>query len=342
MAAQNSINNEQIKTYTMEQLIQEFPKQLTESLAIAAKASIQPSSSIQHVMFCGMGGSGIGAAIVSGWLTQELTVPVSICQNYVIPQFVNENTLVIGTSYSGNTEETLAALNTCKERGAQLVGITSGGQLQQFCLNNGYEQINVPGGLPPRAALAYSLAPLLTILQQKGLISAVSLEQLAMVPDFLDMHQLTCRDLGKQVAELINETNVVIYAEAPYEAVAIRGKQQINENGKYLCRYHVIPEMNHNELVGWACGNHNHAVIFLENSDMHTSNKRRFDLTRSIIEEKTKNTVTLKAEGGNPIEQGLYFIHVLDWASFYLGKIRGEDVVEVNVIDFLKASLAKA
>lgn len=325
----------------MELLIENFPQQLTESLAIAANATLQPSKTIQNVLLCGMGGSGIGASIVSGWLANELNVPVSICQNYIIPNFVNEHTLVIGTSYSGNTEETLSALNDCLKRGAQIVGITSGGQLQQFCKDHGFEQINVPGGLPPRAALAYSLAPLLSIFHQKGLVSNESLEQLALVPDFLEKYQLTCKAEGRKIAELVNEKNVVIYAEAPYEATAIRGKQQINENGKYLCRYHVIPEMNHNELVGWACGTNDQAVVFLENKDMHPSNKKRFDLTRSIIEAKTNSTIRIVAEGGNPIEQTMYLIHILDWTSFYLGKIRSEDVVEVKVIDFLKAELAK-
>lgn len=326
----------------MKQLITEFPTQLTESLAIAAKKSLQQSNNpIEHVLLCGMGGSGIGASILSKWIEQDIHVPVIQCQNYVIPKFIGANTLVIGSSYSGNTEETLSAVQAAHEQGARIIGITSGGALKAFCDANGYDTIVVPGGLPPRAALAYSLAPLMEIFVQTGLVPAERKKELEAAPDFIRQHQATLEQQGEEVAQLINNTNAVIYSEVNYEAVAIRGKQQINENGKYLCRYHVIPEMNHNELVGWACGNDQHAAVFLSASDMHPSNRKRFDLTKDIIAKKTAKTITLEAQGTNFIERSIYLIHVLDWVSYYLGIQRNEDVVEVRVIDFLKAELAK-
>jgi glucose/mannose-6-phosphate isomerase len=326
----------------MKQLITQFPAQLTESLAIATEKKLNPSNrTINNVVMCGMGGSGIGASILSKWIEQEIDVPVIQCQNYVLPKFVSANTLVIGSSYSGNTEETLSAVKEAHTRGARIIGITSGGMLKTFCDSNGYDTIIVPGGLPPRSALAYSIAPLMEIFVQLEFVSAERKIELAAVPVFLATHQENIIQQGKEVASLINNSNAVIYSEVNYEAVAIRGKQQINENGKFLCRYHVIPEMNHNELVGWACGNDQHAAIFLANSDMYPSNRKRFDLTKEIIAKKTAKTITLEAEGANFIERSMYLIHLLDWASYYLGMERNEDVVEVRVIDFLKAELAK-
>lgn len=326
----------------MKQLIANFPVQLTESLAIASEKTIkQPVTNIDHVVLCGMGGSGIGGSILSKWIEQEINVPVVLCQNYVLPRFVNPHSLVIGSSYSGNTEETLSAFQAAHQIGAQLIGITSGGTLKSFCDSHGYDTIVVPGGLPPRSALAYSLAPLMEVFVQFGLVSAARKNELAAIPDFLGKHQEQLEQEGKKIALAINNTTTVIYSEINYEAVAIRGKQQINENGKYLCRYHVIPEMNHNELVGWACGNDQHSALFLSAEDMHPSNRKRFELTKAIVSAKTKNVITLEAQGSNFIERSLYLIHLLDWVSYYLGIERNEDVVEVRVIDFLKAELAK-
>jgi glucose/mannose-6-phosphate isomerase len=326
----------------MEKFIAEFPIQLAESIALAKEQQLKiPGQKIENVVICGLGGSGIGAKIVSQWIENEIEVPITIVQNYTIPSFINTSTLVIGSSYSGNTEETLTSLFECQKKSALIAGISSGGELEIYCKINNYNHIKVPGGYPPRAALAFSVVQLLNILFQYGLISDNSIQQLTESLKHLVNYSEEIIIKSKEVAELIDKTNAVIYAESTYECVAIRGKQQFNENSKYLCRYHVIPEMNHNELLGWGCGNNNHSVIFLRTDDMDYRNKKRFDLTTKIIESKTNNTITIQAKGRNRIERSLYLIHLLDWASYFLGIKRNEDVMEIKLINFLKSELAK-
>jgi glucose/mannose-6-phosphate isomerase len=326
----------------MEKLIQEFPAQLRESVEIAQKVNLQiPSKKFSNIVVCGLGGSGIGARIVSQWLEEELQIPFTIVQNYTIPKFIDANTLVIGSSYSGNTEETISAVTACKERGAEIVGISSGGTLMAFCANNNFNFIQVPGGLPPRAALGYSIVQLVKVLESYKLISSECFNEFLPTAAFLEAHTSEIQEIAREMVNIINNTTNVLYAEAPYESVALRGKQQFNENGKFLCRYHVIPEMNHNELLGWGSGSQNDSVIFLQTEDMHPSNKKRFELTREIVSKKTDKVISVHAKGSNKMERSMYLIYVLDWASNYLGLARNEDVTEIRTIDYLKGELAK-
>lgn len=140
----------------MKQLIKSFPHQIKEALDIAAKASFKKSKSrIENVVICGLGGSGIGAKIVANWVQDEMKLPVILVNDYTLPAFASEQTLVIASSYSGNTEETLMAVESAHKNGCFIFGITSGGALQSFCNENGYDCVIVPGGNPPRSAVAY-------------------------------------------------------------------------------------------------------------------------------------------------------------------------------------------
>jgi glucose/mannose-6-phosphate isomerase len=326
----------------MEELITKFGDQLEESFKIARNYTFKHKiSPITNVVFTGMGGSGIGSKIVAQWIEKEIKVPVTFVQNYEIPSWVQAGCLVIASSYSGNTEETLSSVKLSHERGAHIVGICSGGELAAFCAQHNMDCILVPPGLPPRSALAYSLVQQLSILIWHKLISEAAYVQLNACNAFLVQHQTEIKQLAKEIVPTINNTNLVIYAEANYESVAVRAKQQINENSKFLCRHHSIPEMNHNELLGWGCGNSNHAALFLYTAGMHRQNSKRFELTREIVSRKTDKVLSLYAKGANQIEQSMYLIHLLDWVSLYLGYERNEDVVEIENINYLKEELAK-
>lgn len=156
----------------MKKLIATFAHQLEEAFEIAQKHSFkQPDKPIDNIVICGLGGSGIGAKIVSNWVQVELQVPLTLVNEYTLPAFVGPNTLVIGSSYSGNTEETTMALDEARSKGAFIFGVTSGGHLAQFCEINGYDCVIVPGGNPPRSALAYSLVQLVNYFHALGFIS---------------------------------------------------------------------------------------------------------------------------------------------------------------------------
>ena len=156
----------------MKDLIEAFPDNIKEAIAIAESSSIgKPQNEIKTIVMCGLGGSGIGAKMVANWLMDEIKTPITLINDYTLPAFVDEHSLVIGSSYSGNTEETTMALEEARLRGSHIICICSGGKLKSFCAENNYDCILVPGGNPPRSALAYSVIQLLHIFAELGFVS---------------------------------------------------------------------------------------------------------------------------------------------------------------------------
>ncbi|GAB5416713.1 MAG: bifunctional phosphoglucose/phosphomannose isomerase [Crocinitomicaceae bacterium] len=325
----------------MKQLIEAFPSNITEALEIANNANInQDYSEIQNVLICGMGGSGIGGSMVQTWLADELKVPVTVVKDYTIPGFVNANTLVIGSSYSGNTEETLAAVETARTKGARIIGITSGGKMEELCQSNGYDFIKVPGGNPPRTALAFSLVQLLHIFSAIGMASANRLKEMAAGRDLIVANAETIHLKAKGLAEHLHQKVGIMYGTAGYEPILVRARQQFNENSKYLSWHHPLPEMNHNELVGWGGGDRRFAPVFFMTKGNHPRNDKRIEITRDKIAQKT-SVFDVHAQGDSVIEQSIYLINVVDWASFYLAAMDDIDTIDIAVIDYLKSELSK-
>lgn len=327
---------------TMEQLITAFPQNITDALAIASKANLSPAANpIHSIVICGMGGSGIGGKLVGQWVQDECPVPVFSFHDYHLPAFVGKNTLVIASSYSGNTEETLTAVAEARERGAHIIGVCSGGTLQEFCQQNGYDCIVVPGGNPPRTAIGFSIVQLTSIFVRLGFASEQLLNEIESGRKLILNELEGIHAEAKKIAEFLHGKVPVIYAGALYEAIAVRAKQQFNENSKELSWQHVIPEMNHNELVGWGGGDDRFGVLFLQSGDLTKRNQRRFDISVEIVSSKTKNVLITEAKGTTRIERSLYFIHLVDWASLYLSNLKNGDSIEIRVIDFLKDELSK-
>ena len=202
----------------MKKLISEFPNNFDEAKAIALGTKIQtPNNEIQNVIICGMGGSGIGGDFVSKWLEDEIMVPIKIIKDYAIPAFVSKNSLVIGSSYSGNTEETLSAVEQAIGKGAHVIGITSGGKMKALCESHGFDTIIVPGGNPPRTALAYSIFQLVNIFVKLGMADSQRLNELmiaqeriikeeSLIKELAVEHLTGIKDLTKKDIEIIFKT----------------------------------------------------------------------------------------------------------------------------------------
>jgi glucose/mannose-6-phosphate isomerase len=326
----------------MEKLIELFTKNIEDAINFNKNHRfLNPKKQIDHVLICGMGGSGIGGKMVSQWVESEIKVPIRLCQDYDIPAFVNENTLVIASSYSGNTEETLSAVKLAHAKGAVIVGITSGGELQDFCKKHKYDFILVPGGNQPRAAIGYSITQLIYVLKSFDLISAQPISQLVNGKNKLIQNLDKNKQEGKKLASFLYGKTGIIYSETKYESVAVRARQQLNENSKYLAWSMTIPEMNHNELVGWGGGSDHFAVIFIKTDDVNPRNNIRIEKTKEIISKKTPFIYELKGEGNSYIERSLHLISVMDWASFYLCELNKADIFDIKVIDYLKSTLEK-
>jgi len=326
----------------MKQLIEAFPAHILESLEIASKVSLSRTleNPVQNIVICGMGGSGIGGKLVSQWIVDDVKVPVLLLNDYDLPAFVNKHTLVIGSSYSGNTEETLEAIEEAKERGAHIIGICSGGQLHAFCAEHRFDCITVPGGNPPRAALAYSLIQLVHVLTTLGLVRDGMLNEVRSAQALLVQESASLKELGKEMAQFILGKVVIVFSDPYYEGVAIRARQQFNENSKLIGWTSVIPEMNHNELVGWGGGDARFAPVFLQTGDMNPRNQRRYEITKETVEKKAGASFEAIAKGNGRIEKSLYLIHLVDWASWYLSDLKGVDAMDIEIIDYLKGELA--
>ncbi len=326
----------------MKNIVSNLTGQLKEAIAIGSAVEIrQPNKAINSIVLCGLGGSGIGGKITSLLFRDELKVPFVIVNDYDLPAFVNENTLVIGSSYSGNTEETLATVQQGADRGAEVAVITSGGKLLELARENDWNHYVVPGGEQPRAMLAYSFVQQIHMLNGYGLIDGKILNELSLVSQLIEETEEETRTKAMEVAKNIVGKTPIIYADSAFEGVAVRVRQQINENGKMLCWNHVLPEMTHNELVGWAGGNENFAPIYLSTSFDHPRTVHRWNICKGIIAEHTSNIQEIKALGKSKIEQVFYLIHFTDWVSVFISDIKDIDPIEVDVIIHLKSEMAK-
>jgi glucose/mannose-6-phosphate isomerase len=326
----------------MENLVRIFTKQLTEAIEIGNKANLKPNhKKINNVVITGLGGSGIGGKIVSQLVADECPVPIIINNTYDLPSFVNENTLVIGSSFSGNTEETLYAIKEAQNKNAEIAMITSGGQFLEIAKKEGYNHIVLPPGDSPRAMLTYSLTQQFFLLHHYGLCSSKFLEAIPNAIELIDNELENIQNEAKNIAKKLKDRTTIIYSEAKYEGVAIRFRQQLNENAKVLCWHHALPEMNHNELVGWAGGKKEYAVVVFRNEDDFYRTQVRMDITKGVASEKTDVYIEVFSKGTSRIERSLYLIALGDWVSVYLAELNQVDPVEVTVISHLKGKLAE-
>lgn len=333
----------QIDNTMMDHLIEGFPAQLEEALAIGRAARLRPlSGPVRHILATGLGGSGIGADFVAAFIQDECKLPFLVRKGYHIPAFAGPETLAIASSYSGQTEETLMAYDQLSRQGARIICITSGGQLLQKAQADDVDCIALPGGYPsPRACLGYSLTAQLALLHRLGLTGEAPLRSIASSIALLQRESESIRTEARAVAhELVGKT-AVIYTEDRLEPVAVRLRQQLNENSKVLCWHHVIPEMNHNELVGWRDRRDDLAVVYLRTDREYSRNTLRMKINQEIIGDLTPTILNLRAKGETLVEQAIYLVHLGDWISWYLAQARGQDALEINVIDHLKRELGK-
>jgi len=325
----------------MKNLVEGFTKQLQEALDIATSAILTPKHNIQNIVVTGLGGSGIGGTILSELVQSECPIPVIINKDYFLPEFVNANSLVIISSYSGNTEETLSAMKQAITKNAQIVCITSGGEVRALAENYKFDTIIIPGGHPPRSCIGYSLVQLFKIVQFNGFVKTDLLKQVQDSITLLNNEKETIKVESAIIAKKLVNKIPVIYSLGSCEGVAVRFRQQINENSKMLCWHHTLPEMNHNELVGWTVKNDTLAVVTFRTSFDYSRTIKRYELCKDIFAKYSHSVTDIIAKGTSKTEQFFYLINIGDWISCYIADLKNIDAVEVNVITNLKNELAK-
>ena len=326
----------------MKELIEGFTRHITDSIEICnAKDLIPFSGNVNNVLICGLGGSGIGGTVASQIVANDANCPIVINKDYKIPAFVNENTLVICCSYSGNTEESLEMLALAESKNAIIACVTSGGKLAEIAGSKNYNHIIIPGGHPPRAAFGLAFPPLFFLLKHYGIINNDYISQFNNAIKLINNEETNIINEATDITEKLFDKIPVIYADANYEGMAIRFRQQINENSKMLCWHHVIPEMNHNELVGWTTRNDDLAVIIFRNDDDYIRTQKRMEINLTVFSKYTSTIIEVYSKGNSRLERALYLIHLGDWVSYLLAEKKGIDVTEVDVITYLKNELAK-
>ncbi|MCL5773821.1 MAG: bifunctional phosphoglucose/phosphomannose isomerase [Firmicutes bacterium] len=326
-----------------------FPSQCRQAVDMAERWT-PPVFNPQKIVIIGMGGSAIGGELLRAYAVNECKVPILVSREYDIPAFVDETTLVLVSSYSGNTEETLTSYKRALVRGAKIAAFSSGGKLKELAVQDEVPFFEVPSGYQPRAALGFGFFPLLAALVKTGCISDKSQEieeTLTILEECKNMWKPDVpsdMNFAKILAKKLHRKNPVIYGSWGYKgAAALRWKCQLNENSKVFSSWNVMPEMNHNETAGWDGHIEGyrdiHAVILRDREDPVRIQKR-VELTKMILMQKTE-VDEVWAWGKTPLAKMLSLCYFGDFASVYLAFIQGLDPTSVKVIEWLKEELAK-
>jgi glucose/mannose-6-phosphate isomerase len=326
----------------MKDLIKDFSNQIAHAIVIGNGYSASEwNANISNVLISGLGGSGIGGTIAAEVVAGEARIPILTNNGYFIPSFVGINTLFLACSYSGNTEETISAAELAHAEGAKIVVITSGGKLKEMASANGWDFIGIPGGQPPRASFGLSFPEVLYVLHAHNIISKDFEKDLEASIALLDETEEEVKREALEITDKLFGKLPVIYAADGFGGVATRFRQQVNENSKMLCWHHVIPEMNHNELVGWRTKDEDLAVVLFRNESDYDRVQARMNINKDTFAEYTSTTVEIWSKGDSDLQRSLYLIHIGDWISYFLAEKKGIDETEVKVIDHLKGELAK-
>jgi glucose/mannose-6-phosphate isomerase len=329
----------------MRDLIEKFPTQLNDAIVYlstmdrSAHETVAQNFSPSGVLIIGMGGSGIGGAIVEGILSQSSKIPVLSCADYSIPGWVCESTLVVACSYSGNTEETIEAVKIASERGAKISVVTSGGVLSEMAKEKDWPIVTMPGGHPPRSQFGRGFTGLTWTLKQFSVFSEKMYSDLESSPAFLNTMVETIIEQAGSLADLVENKIIMIYSDTSTGGIATRMRQQLNENAKLLVNTHVLPEMNHNDLVGWDSGTNEHVAIIIRTPEDNIRSRFRMDFCSDIFRELEADVIMIDAVGENQMQRLMYLNQLSDWLSLLLAERSGTCPVDIKNIIRLKSAL---
>ncbi|WP_422443602.1 bifunctional phosphoglucose/phosphomannose isomerase [Thermoanaerobacterium sp. DL9XJH110] len=331
-------------------LIYRLPDHCEEALKIAGE-SVRGLRfhNIVNVVITGLGGSAIGGDLVRMIIQDKATVPIIVNRDYNLPAFVDEKTLVIASSYSGNTEETLAAYDEAVKKKAKVVVITTGGELKKKALSGEVPVITIPGGLPPRAALGYSFFPLLVVLEEQGIVSRRYFDAGGVIRLLRETREHLRPEIpekdnpAKQLArKLFGRLPIIYGSSGTTEVVAVRWKGQFNENAKHPAYHNVFPELNHNEIMGFE-GDKSllrvMEIVILRSPDENERINRRIQITLDLIKERVSGVTEIWPRGETPLERMWYQIMFGDYVSAYLAILNQKDPTEIGSINILKERL---
>ena len=337
----------------MLETIESFPIQCEDAKNIGSALRLPDSYRIPYynIVCAGLGGSAAGADILRSYLWDEAKVPLFVNRNYLLPAFVDERTLVVVSSYSGDTEETISAYRCARKKGAKVVAITSNGLLRKLAGEDNVPVIPIPKGLQPRCAIGYLFFPLLILLSKTSLVKnkARDIDETIKILDEIKRNKTGFdvpekKNIAKQIASSLYGKYPVIYASQDYMDCAVtRWRAELAENAKTLSSGHLFPEMNHNEIVGWA--NPKKALkgfiaVILRDGLDHPRISKRMDITKKLIGREGTGVIEVSSLGHSRLARILSLIYIGDFVSFYLAILNRTDPTPVERIVYLKKALA--
>ena len=324
-----------------------LPEHLRDAKWKVESAQLSPWDSPGGLIVAGMGGSGVGGLLARAMLGDHASRPILSVREYGLPAWTTPDTTVLCASYSGNTEETLACYEAAGALGARRVVVTSGGRIAELARADGVPVIPVAGGFQPRAAVAYMTVAALEVAGLCGAgprmgseldVAADHLEQLVVEWGADGPEDSESKTLARALADSVP----VIAGTGVTHPIAYRWKCQINENAKVPAFCHELPELDHNEIVGWqsAAALGRFAAVFLDDADTHPRVQQRIALTRERIADQATGTFVVSSRGGTAVERVFSLVLLGDLVSVYMAVLRGVDPTPVHVIEDLKGRLA--
>lgn len=307
--------------------------------------SFKPKDEIRNVVLAGMGGSALGGVFLQSW--PGLPLPFEIVRNYSLPGYVGQNTLVILSSYSGNTEETLAALTDAENRKAQLVVLSNGGKLTELASQKSLPLIKTPVVPQPRMSAFYIFNAITQVLTASGVL-ADKTSELNEAGQWLSGQMSswtadipTSANQAKQIAQELMGKTVIIYSGPAMSPAVIKWKIWINENAKNLAWFNQYPEFNHNEFIGWS----GHpiqkpfAVVEIRSNLEHERVRKRFEVSERLLSGKRPAPIVIKPQGDTVLKQLLYSATLGDFVSIYLAILNGVNPTPVDLVEKFKTAL---
>lgn len=329
-----------------------FPEQIKESLMIAETTERFNFLKIDNIIIAGMGASAISGDIMTSLLRDKLDVPLLVNREYDLPKWVNKDTLVICISYSGNTDETLSSFKLAYQKKCKIICISTGGKLQELAEKRQVPFVKIPAGIQPRAATAYLLFPSLIFLKKLGLlkstIDADIEETIAVTKDFVTMNNKDVPEQNnpaKQIAKAIFSSIPQIYGWGIYTPIAIRWRHQLNENSKVIARTDIVPECNHNDIVGWSANpevSKQFSCVLIRDKDEESIDiTTRLNFMRDLFHNTAGVVLEVQPKGKSQLAKMMYLMCLGDFTSCYLAVLRGVDPSPVDIITELKKRLAE-
>lgn len=312
---------------------------------------INPNSdaTINKVVVTGMGGSALAALLIKSWQESKLNITFEIVRDYKLPNYVDDKTLVIASSYSGNTEETLSCLDEALKKGANIGCVSSGGKLVEIAKNNELPYVVLPSGIQPRMGVIANLRAILAVLVSYGVVSQSDFDEVKNLGLWLNAESkkwgrdvLTNENQAKQLALLSAGKTAIFYSSTAMGGVAYKWKISWNENAKNVAFWNVLPEFNHNEFMGWTSHpvEKPYVVFDLRSSFDHPKITKRFEISDRLLSGKRPKANVIELQGESVIAQMLWASIFADFVSIYLAILNGVDPSKVELIEKLKQELA--